>query len=41
MTAEMTIIKSEMMHNGKVQLNENKDVKQEIIGLLLDKMSCM
>ena len=28
-------------NNGEVRLNENKDVKKEIIGLLLDKMSCM
>ena len=28
-------------NNGKVQLNENKNVKKEIIGSLLDKMSCM
>ena len=28
-------------NNGEVRLNENKDVKKEIIGLLLDKMSSM
>ena len=28
-------------NNGTVQLKETKDVKKEIIGLLLEKMTCM